>query len=234
MNGSLAVCAYTFLILLSAFAHPSNAQQAWDLRPMLTNPEQVRKILASRRQKHVENLRSYREGGRFPWNGYQQAITPIFIDANGVHCAVGHLIQQSDQEDLAVKISKENNTVRVSDVKSGPLVDWILSSGLTQEECARIQPSYEFMRQDEEKRKQEAKRIQAHLSKVEQELVDSTATSLATCFERLSPAGPVATVTPEAPARAVRGNPFQDAIDGEAIPPSPGKGSLVSTHDDRP
>ncbi len=38
-----------------------------------------------------------------------------------------------------------DNHVRVKQLKPGPLVDWILTSGLTREECAMIQPSYSYL-----------------------------------------------------------------------------------------
>jgi hypothetical protein len=38
-----------------------------------------------------------------------------------------------------------DNHVRVKHLKPGPLWDWILTSGLTREECAMIQPSYSYL-----------------------------------------------------------------------------------------
>jgi hypothetical protein len=40
-------------------------------------------------------------------------------------------------------IQRANNFVYVTDVHEGPLVDWVLISGLTQEEAALIQPGYQ-------------------------------------------------------------------------------------------
>lgn len=34
-------------------------------------------------------------------------------------------------------IAKANNQIRIKDVKDGPILDWILRSGLTQEECVQ-------------------------------------------------------------------------------------------------
>lgn len=107
------------------------------------------------------------------------------------------------------KIAATNNNIRVKDVKDGPILDWILTSGLTQEEAAIIQPGYSYlacdaclpgseakkvtfgkqtgesMRVEEEDRK----RIRAHLLKVEKMLRASTAASLKTCEARLKARG---------------------------------------------
>ena len=61
------------------------------------------------------------------------------------------------------------------DVSSGVLVDWVVGSGLTQSECALIQPTYEFYFYGAEK---ERARIQKHLLAVEAKLRKQTAKSL--------------------------------------------------------
>ena len=63
---------------------------------------------------------------------------------------------------------KADNHVRVPDVKEGPLVDWVLQSGLTQEECARIQPTYGFRKPPptpEERARMEQERVRAQLTR---------------------------------------------------------------------
>jgi len=107
------------------------------------------------------------------------------------------------------KIATTNNNVRVKDVKDGPVLDWILTSGLTQEEAAIIQPGYTYLACDaclpgsEAKKKsfgkptEEAKRVEAedqtriraHLAKVEKMLRASTAASLKTAAARLKARG---------------------------------------------
>ncbi len=42
-------------------------------------------------------------------------------------------------------LAAENNQIRIGDLKEGPLWDWILTSGLTLEECALIQPNYSYL-----------------------------------------------------------------------------------------
>lgn len=107
------------------------------------------------------------------------------------------------------EVAKTNNNIRVKDVKDGPVLDWILSSGLTQEEAAIIQPGYTYLACDaclpgsEAKKKsfgkptEDAKRVEAedqtriraHLAKVEKMLRASSAESLKTCAARLKARG---------------------------------------------
>ncbi len=68
--------------------------------------------------------------------------TPIFVDRRGVPCAVAYLMLKSGREDLVRQVVETNTYVRIGDLREGPVLDWIRSSGLTQEECARIQPAY--------------------------------------------------------------------------------------------
>jgi hypothetical protein len=56
--------------------------------------------------------------------------------------------QTKEQRVLAEKLlslALGNNQIRVMEVKVGGLMDWILASGLTIEECALIQPSYSYL-----------------------------------------------------------------------------------------
>ena len=44
----------------------------------------------------------------------------------------------SGEHALVGKVARESNFIRLGDVKSGPLMDWMLMSGLTQEEIDQI------------------------------------------------------------------------------------------------
>ncbi len=108
-------------------------------------------------------------------------------------------------------IAKANVNVRVMDIKDGPVHDWILKSGLTQEEAALIQPGYSYLACDaciagSEAKKvgfgkptEEAKnvededrrRIRVHLQKVIMKLRVETPKSVKTASARLKARGPV-------------------------------------------
>ena len=100
--------------------------------------------LAENRRLNIEALRAYRNRGDFPVNDYQIGRVPVFVDRRGTACAVGHLMRMSGTEADVRTIVERNRFIYVPDAKDGPLVRWILGSGLIQEEAALIQPSYGF------------------------------------------------------------------------------------------
>lgn len=100
------------------------------------------RLLASRRVQLVR-LIEYRNRGFFPQNRGQAAgPVPIFIDAHDTACAVGHLMRLAGRGREVTGIERENNLVYVPDVAAGPVIAWTLTSGLTLEEAALIQPAY--------------------------------------------------------------------------------------------
>ena len=99
--------------------------------------------LARNRQQQINRLRDYMNRGRFPLNeGQSPKAVPIFVDRHDTHCAVGHLMHLDGKDAEISQIVRENNLVRIRDVHGGNMVQWIRSSGLTQEEAAMIQPGY--------------------------------------------------------------------------------------------
>ncbi len=143
--------------------------------------------LLGRRQVQSQRLQEYSLYGVFPTNKDFPEKTPYFVDAKGTPCAVANLMVEDGQKDLVQAIAKKNNQVRVKDVKDGPLIDWILRSGLTQEECARIQPTYGPQTPEEIARNKERERIRKHFETVLHELQEHTYTSLSTAMDRLEP-----------------------------------------------
>jgi hypothetical protein len=102
-----------------------------------------RRTLAERRLANMQRLRLYQLRGVFPQNEHvADRAVPVFVDNYDTACAVGHLMRESGWTDEVAAIERTNNLVYVPDVHAGPLVDWVLISGLTQEEAALIQPSY--------------------------------------------------------------------------------------------
>ncbi len=102
-----------------------------------------RDALALRRLENIRRLTLYQLRGRFPQNEHvADRAVPIFVDNHDTACAVGHLMRESGWTDAVAAIQRAGNFVYVTDVHNGPLVDWVLVSGLTQEEAALIQPSY--------------------------------------------------------------------------------------------
>jgi len=103
----------------------------------------LRTTLAARRAAQLNRLGAYERAGTFPLNHhYAGEARPIFVDARGTHCAVGHLMALDGWEGQVQAIARRTPNVLVRDVNDGPLVSWVLTSGLIQSEAALIQPAY--------------------------------------------------------------------------------------------
>lgn len=90
----------------------------------------------------LDVLESYASRKIFPTNLYHSKRTPYFIDDFGVHCAVGYLIAQSGNEELALEISKEFNYDYIEDIESVEMLFWAEKFGFTLDELKWIQPGY--------------------------------------------------------------------------------------------
>ncbi len=97
-----------------------------------------------KRQDALANLDRYIERGEFPLRTDDafEGRRPRFIDARGVHCAVGYLIATSGRPDLAHAINSTFEYAYVHDIDSRALLAWSIEHGFTIDELARIQPSY--------------------------------------------------------------------------------------------
>jgi len=107
--------------------------------------------LAARRAHFVDLLRGYVARGEFPENDrYADRLVTIFVDARGVHCAMGYLMAADGRADLVAKVRATKNTGTVWELAADPTLGpeigaWLATTGLTLFEAARIQPSYCFM-----------------------------------------------------------------------------------------
>lgn len=103
------------------------------------DPVAVRHALAAARKASLEAFHTYRTTGSYPHNTYQPGALNVWIDAEGHTCAAATIIKLSGAEELVNQTARENNFIRLVDVKDGALMDWILTSGLTQAELVTIQ-----------------------------------------------------------------------------------------------
>ncbi len=95
------------------------------------------------RNQMIQWLTEYREQGNFPQNHYINQRVPVFIDENGTHCAVGYLMQQSGEEKMAQRISKNHHYDWLKDIKDENLAAWQVASGLSLDELKLIQGAYD-------------------------------------------------------------------------------------------
>lgn len=103
----------------------------------------VERDLRAARQRQLDVLERYARRGQFPLHPVPGAAAePIFVDAEGTACAVGHLMRADGWEREVEAIRSSHNGVYVPDLESGPVLAWVATSGLLIEEAAVIQPTY--------------------------------------------------------------------------------------------
>lgn len=102
----------------------------------------VRRALAKARATNLAAFRTYQAKGTFPSNTFTTGKANVWLDRDGNFCAAATLIKMSGNDDLASKVAEQNNFIRLASVTQGPLMDWILTSGFTQDEIAAIQEPF--------------------------------------------------------------------------------------------
>jgi hypothetical protein len=110
--------------------------------PVANEPSErdlARARLAVHRVQQIERLGEYASRGEFPHNYATPPSAHIFRDDAGRLCAVANLVHQDGRDDLVDATVRAHNDLAVADVHDGPMLEWILASGLTQEELVRIQ-----------------------------------------------------------------------------------------------
>lgn len=139
---------------VSKFGHNPDATTDNNLR-IKTHLEYVEQLL---RNKNVSNLSAdlqakrnlllnllhdYWTKGVFPKNyDYLDQRKPCFIDKNGTICAVGYLVEQTTSRQVADNINSKHKYDELLAMNNTTVDEWVLTSGLTKEECAMIQPTY--------------------------------------------------------------------------------------------
>lgn len=144
--------------------------------------KEVTKQLAAARAKHLDQLHAYWDRGEFPMNETEDEIANIFRDRAGHLCAVANMLWTDGETELVDDTAERDNLIRLADVHDGPLYDWVMQSGFTQEEVAMIQVPY--MPYHPDARAQEILRLQTHLAEVESRLRDDTAQGLRIAAKR--------------------------------------------------
>ena len=161
--------------------------------------------------QRLSSLRRYAARGRFPEKLDQPGFHHQFLDSRGTPCAVAFLIGHDGHWPLVRETAQADNDVVIAELRSGPLVDWVLTSGLTMEEVAVIQvpgftPSAEpagiagpkggvggppgplvqrELTEEERARRAEQVRIRRHLAAMVQLLEADTEASIAKALDRL-------------------------------------------------
>jgi hypothetical protein len=134
MNRVLTVA----LLLCAACSHRSPAPTETELAMAAAERASVRAQLAAHRVQQIVRLEAYASAGRFPHN-YRATEAHVFRDEAGRLCAVANLVHTDGRDDLVEATVREHNDLAIADVKEGAMLEWVVASGLTQEELARVQ-----------------------------------------------------------------------------------------------
>jgi hypothetical protein len=146
-TASLVLVASLFTGLASAetrFAAPPVAGSA-ELRvaPPQVDRAQVRAALIANRRANLARFRAYYRAGKYPSNVYADGLTNVWRDEDGRLCAAATIMKASGHGALVESIAEQNNFIKLADVTQGPVLDWILTSGLTQAELVAIQKPFQ-------------------------------------------------------------------------------------------
>lgn len=177
-------------------AAPSQVQEEEYVAPVLDRAS-VRAALLGARHRNLENFRAYEKAGVFPSNTYQPNQLNVWRDQDGHFCAAATIIRMSGQTELVDRVADQNNFIRLADVSQGPVMDWILTSGFTQEELVAIQKPFMPVTEkpqiapetpvavDAKMRAAETARLKAVYTKVERDLVKNEKRDLDLATNRL-------------------------------------------------
>lgn len=114
-------------------------------RPPIVAPAvraRLKRVLASRRAKNIAAFRAYATRGVYPHNFVRDGALNVWIDEEGHMCAAATMIFRSGARSLVQQVGRDANYIHLADVSTGPVMDWILTSGLTQDEVATIQEPF--------------------------------------------------------------------------------------------
>jgi hypothetical protein len=140
---------------------------------------ELRLRLAAQREVQIERLRSYRQAGVFPRQRVEPSrLVNVLVDDEGHLCAVASLMEHEGLGHLVRLTAVHSNQLQMADVKDGPFLEWILGSGLTQEEIVRVQMPYAYDARTPVAREAERVRLVAHFERVEAELLRDAEASL--------------------------------------------------------
>jgi hypothetical protein len=143
---SRLITASTLLLSLALTSASSAASTTHAARraelPVLVDRTAVRAKLIEQRAANLARFRSYYAAKVYPSNVYTPGALNVWRDEAGHFCAAATIIRMSGETALVDNVADDNNFIRLADVKQGPLMDWILTSGFTQEEIVMIQKPF--------------------------------------------------------------------------------------------
>jgi len=158
----LRLCLASLLLAAGASACAPNLQQkSVPVTSQIQTQTQrdraaVRAKLAARRELVMQRFLAYREARVYPVNFLGGGFRHVWLDNNGNLCAAATLVSKDWGRDAAIRAGEANPEIKIADVKSGPLADWVLTTGLTHAELVAIQvPGFNERMNDEMRKRDE-------------------------------------------------------------------------------
>ena len=100
----------------------------------------LRAKLAERRAITMSHFLAYREARVYPINNLPGGgLRHVWLDDSGNLCAAATLISLDWGREPTINAGKANREIQLAKIHTGPLADWILTSGLTHHEIVAIQ-----------------------------------------------------------------------------------------------
>lgn len=200
MLSKLFATVTLFVSLSSAVAPLAHAERA-SARDEIMEPapdiavvmsrENVRAALVERRAQNLAAFRAYVAAGVYPSNTFQPNKLNVWKDRDGHFCAAATIIRRSGAVALVDKVAEQTNYIKLADVKQGPVMDWILTSGFTQDEIAMIQEPFEpvarpkTVQVDRGMRAAETARLRTRYAAIDKALVQGEQAALDAATDRL-------------------------------------------------
>jgi hypothetical protein len=185
------------LSLMSSVAGAHTFAQPVTARPAPTlDRDALRARLIEQRAANLARFRAYHLAGIYPNNTQRAGLLNVWRDDAGHFCAAATIIRASGAVALVDAVAAQNNFIRLADVTDGPVLDWMLTSGFTQDELVMIQKPFRPVTYDlgenprpativADLRTAETARLAALYRKVEARLIRDQWASLERAVDRL-------------------------------------------------
>jgi len=128
-----------FLVLVGSITQVAAAPPADVTQTATIDRTELRRALADERKVNLARFHDYRKKRVYPHNTYEPGMINVWKDADDHLCAVATLVHLDGKDDLVDSLARDQNFVKTADLNDGPLIDWVLTSGFTQEEVVMIQ-----------------------------------------------------------------------------------------------
>ncbi len=139
------------------------------------NHAELRRALGEQRKVNLARFHDYRRAKVYPhdWDtpdGKLQMVN-VWRDPQAHLCAVATLVHLDGKDAMVETIAKDQNSIQTANLTDGPLVDWIMTSGFTQEEVVMIQaPTEADVEMMEAQERAEKRRIKRWLAREDNRL----------------------------------------------------------------